>query len=110
MESGFSIADVDKTGHPTTFWDYMRHIPEGKPEGFRAKRFAEAMQTAAMALATNFDDVVKLGFNWDALGQATVVDVRLSELSIMPPCRYRRALHTTMLTVLSLSDWRLQWP
>lgn len=89
MESGFSIADVDKTGHPTAFWGYMRHTPEGKQEGFRAKRFAEAMQTAAMASATNFDDAVKPEFDWDALGQATVVDVRLSELSIMPPCKYR---------------------
>lgn len=85
LESGFSIADVDKTGHPQTFWDYIRHTPKGKPEGFRANRFAEAMQTAAMASSTNLDDVVKLGFDWDALGEATVVDVRFSELSIILP-------------------------
>jgi hypothetical protein len=84
VESAFSLADVDRTGHPTTFWDYLKHDPEGKPEGFRAKRFAEAMQTASLASAASRDDVVKLGFDWASLGEATVVDVSLSNSRPFP--------------------------
>lgn len=83
LESGFSLADVDKMGRPTSFWDYLKHTPAGKPKGFRSKRFAESMQVASMASAISRDDVVKQGFDWAALGDATVVDVSAS--------RHRRA-------------------
>lgn len=108
LESGFAIADIDKTGHRITFWDYIQHTPEGKPEGFRAKRFAEAMQATAMASATNPDEVVKRGFDWDTLGQATVVDVSRPKLSIMPlPASAGGMTHITLLTVFLLPGWGL---
>ncbi|KAK0614953.1 O-methyltransferase-domain-containing protein [Bombardia bombarda] len=78
IEAGFSLADLDKTGHPVSYWDYVKHTPEGKPAGFRAKRFAEAMQAATAASATNPTEVIKFGFDWESLGEATVVDMPIS--------------------------------
>lgn len=74
-ESGFAVADIDRTGHPTSYWEYLKHTPEGKPDGFRAKRFAEAMGMAAVASGISPQSVVKLGFDWASLGEVTVVDV-----------------------------------
>ncbi|SPO05440.1 related to sterigmatocystin 8-O-methyltransferase precursor [Cephalotrichum gorgonifer] len=75
-ESAFSVADVDRTGGLETYWDYLKRTPEGKPEGFRSNRFAEAMGAAAKIGSTvSGDDVVKSGYDWGSLGEATVVDV-----------------------------------
>ena len=79
-ESGLSLADLDKTGSPTTFWDYLKHYQKGEEEGFRATRFAGAMRMAAGSSTISVQDVVKDGFDWKSVGDATIVDVSIHPL------------------------------
>ena len=44
LESAFALADLDRTGQPVDFWTFLKNDPEGNPKGYRANRFAEAMQ------------------------------------------------------------------
>src|SRR3569833_369438 len=74
-ESAFALADIDRKGHPVSFWDYLNDAPKGVPEGFRAQRFAEAMRAASKSSAVSRQEVIKNGLDWAALGEATVVDV-----------------------------------
>lgn len=46
----------------------------GQPKGFRAKRFAEAMQGLRMTSGVMTESVLKQ-FDWGSLDEATVVDV-----------------------------------
>ncbi|EXL42274.1 hypothetical protein FOCG_15622 [Fusarium oxysporum f. sp. radicis-lycopersici 26381] len=48
---------------------------EGKPKGWRSARFAECMQVAASASVIKTDDLLKSAYDWDKLGEATVVDI-----------------------------------
>jgi hypothetical protein len=74
-ESGWGVADIDKTGKLQSFWDYLERQPEGKPEGFRANRFAEAMQIAAAASGFSMTDYLRDHYDWASLGEAKVIDV-----------------------------------
>ncbi|KAF7548437.1 hypothetical protein G7Z17_g7058 [Cylindrodendrum hubeiense] len=74
LESGVSLADVDRLGYPTSCWEYLDRTPEGKPEGYRANRFAEAMQIASSTEAIKSSDLLT-AFDWKSYGEATVVDV-----------------------------------
>lgn len=74
-ESGFSLANIDKLDKPQTFWDYVNREAEGKPKGWRSARFAECMQVAASASVIKTDDLLKSAYDWNKLGEATVVDV-----------------------------------
>ena len=55
----------------TFFNDFER---DDQPKGFRAKRFAEAMQGVAQNMGSLPEAVLKL-FDWESLNDATVVDV-----------------------------------
>jgi hypothetical protein len=74
LESGFSIADIDRTGHPVDYWAYAKVTPEGKPAGFREKRFAEAMQAAAGGSSAP-TELLRDNFDWASLEEGTVIDV-----------------------------------
>lgn len=74
-ESGFSLANIDKLDKPETFWEYVNREVEGKPKGWRSAKFAECMQVAASASVIKTDDLLKSAYDWNKLGEATVVDV-----------------------------------
>ncbi|RKK23548.1 hypothetical protein BFJ67_g17116 [Fusarium oxysporum f. sp. cepae] len=65
----------DKPDSPQTFWDYVNREVEGKPKGWRSARFAECMQVAASASVIKTDDLLKSAYDWNKLGEATVVDI-----------------------------------
>ncbi|QKD62578.2 O-methyltransferase-domain-containing protein [Fusarium oxysporum Fo47] len=46
-----------------------------KPKGWRSARFAECMQVAASASVIKTDDLLKSAYDWNKLGEATVVDI-----------------------------------
>ncbi|KAH7176437.1 O-methyltransferase-domain-containing protein [Dactylonectria macrodidyma] len=75
LESGFTLANVDRLDKPESFWDYLNRDVEGKPKGWRASKFAESMQAAAASSAIKIEDSLKTGYDWSALGEATVVDI-----------------------------------
>ena len=75
LESGFAVADHDRLGQPSNLWQYLDREVEGKPKGFRTQTFAQAMQTAASASAIRVEDVLLTGYDWESLGEATVIDV-----------------------------------
>ncbi|KAF4333372.1 methyltransferase [Fusarium beomiforme] len=74
-ESGFAMANIDKLDKPETFWDYINREVEGKPKGWRSAKFAECMQVAASASVIKTDDLLKMAYDWNKLGEATVVDI-----------------------------------
>ncbi|KAJ4055577.1 hypothetical protein NW756_003282 [Fusarium oxysporum] len=74
-ESGFSLANIDKLDKPETFWEYVNREVEGKPKGWRSAKFAECMQVAASASVIKTDDLLKSAYDWNKLGEATVVDI-----------------------------------
>lgn len=60
-------------------WDLLsQDEPPGKPKGYRATRFAEAMQAIAKSSSVGTEVAVN-AFDWDKLGESTVVDVRLAQ-------------------------------
>ncbi|RKK94328.1 hypothetical protein BFJ68_g15204 [Fusarium oxysporum] len=65
----------DKPDSPQTFWDYVNREVECKPKGWRSARFAECMQVAASASVIKTDDLLKSAYDWNKLGEATVVDI-----------------------------------
>lgn len=76
LQSGFALADLDGSGRPVLHWDFLSNTPEGQREGYRAVRFSDAMETVAMTSVVASEDAIRLGFDWESLGDATVVDVR----------------------------------
>lgn len=84
LNSGVALADVDHLGHPTSPWEYIDRSPEGKPEGYRANRFAEAMQIAASTSAVKAPDLLA-AFDWNSFGEATVIDVSTTRSIHLPP-------------------------
>ncbi|KAF9761724.1 hypothetical protein IL306_003740 [Fusarium sp. DS 682] len=74
-ESSFALANIDKLDKPQTFWDYINREVEGKPKGWRSAKFAECMQVAASASVIKTDDLLKTAYDWEKLGEATVVDI-----------------------------------
>jgi hypothetical protein len=74
MQSGFAISDFDHTGRPTSLWEFLDRTPEAKPEGYRVKRFSEAMQVVAANSVYKTEEILAT-FDWQSLGEATVVDV-----------------------------------
>ncbi|KAF5546441.1 methyltransferase [Fusarium napiforme] len=67
--------DSSFMGPLLTFWDYVNREVEGKPKGWRRARFAECMQVAASASVIKTDDLLKSAYDWNELGEATVVDI-----------------------------------
>jgi hypothetical protein len=57
------------------FWSFIDSASSpGKPKGWRATRFAEAMQGLSKSFVVGYDAVLEK-YDWDALGEATVIDV-----------------------------------
>lgn len=79
LETAFAIADTGNVGKPTSFWDYLNGVVEGKPRDFRSRRFTEAMQVVAMSLPGNVAGLLTMCYAWEALGEGTVVDVRYTD-------------------------------
>ncbi|KAH7121576.1 O-methyltransferase-domain-containing protein [Dactylonectria macrodidyma] len=75
LKSGFALADLDGLEYPSTFWQYTERDQLDKPEGFRSKRFAEAMQAAAATSAIQAYQLLTTAYDWNGLGEVTVVDV-----------------------------------
>ncbi|KAF5008064.1 hypothetical protein FDECE_5647 [Fusarium decemcellulare] len=75
VESGFSLANIDRLEKPEPYWDYLNRDVEGKPKGYRATEFAQTMQAAATASVIHIEDLLRLGYDWAKLGEATVVDI-----------------------------------
>ncbi|PKS06174.1 hypothetical protein jhhlp_007491 [Lomentospora prolificans] len=75
MEAGFALANIDRLEKPESFWEYLKRPVEGTPEGYRAKEFANSMEAAASASSLGEEDLLKIGYDWASLGEATVVDV-----------------------------------
>lgn len=75
LEAGLAIADLGGKGpggKKITFWEYLRENKD------KATRFAEAMEVGAKASAFTVEGILQGGFDWEAFGEATVVDVSLS--------------------------------
>lgn len=68
-ESAWALADISKTGRPQTPWEYFEENPVA------GTRFFEAMAVISRAGSMKSEDVLCTGFDWAALGHATVVDV-----------------------------------
>jgi hypothetical protein len=61
-----------------TFFDWAgRSERDGEEKGWRVRRFGEAMASMAPMGAFRIEHI-NAGFDWDSLGEATVVDVRAS--------------------------------
>jgi hypothetical protein len=74
-ETAFSLAFSSKTSLAANFWDSLSHKVDGKSQADRASRFAEAMQVVHGTSAFDFPRLLKSGFDWESLGEGTVVDV-----------------------------------
>lgn len=71
-ETSFGLAWPPlKDGRLADFWSVGQDDPK---EAWRANRFAEAMQASVLSAVVQADDVVD-NFDWQGLGEATVVDV-----------------------------------
>ncbi|RMZ82434.1 hypothetical protein DV737_g2091, partial [Chaetothyriales sp. CBS 132003] len=69
------LATDDGVERRTDFWTYIDNFERhDQPKGFRAKRFAEAMQGLTQNTATIIEATLKL-FDWKSLNDATVVDL-----------------------------------
>lgn len=76
LESAFAILDIDKTGRPTSHFDYLKKDEPGKPKGWREMQFAQAMSAGRHMPGLHFENVLKSSFNWAALGdKGSVVDI-----------------------------------
>jgi hypothetical protein len=70
-----SLATDGGVQRDTDLWTFFNNFErDDQPKGFRAKRFAEAMQGIAQNMGNLPEAVLKL-FDWEGLNDATVVDV-----------------------------------
>ncbi|KAK1770138.1 O-methyltransferase-domain-containing protein [Phialemonium atrogriseum] len=78
-ETAFALAfgggEGDGAGTGVTFWDFIREDGEGERKGFRTGRFAQAMQAGRGSSGVDFGGLLRGGFDWEGLGEGTVVDV-----------------------------------
>lgn len=74
-ESGFNLAF--NLGKESNVFGFFENDGEGEKKGWRARRFGLAMECMS---ASGLHDVshVHRGFDWGAIGKATIVDVRCS--------------------------------
>lgn len=74
-ESAFALAFADKAGCQGNFWALLEEDGQGAKKGYRAHRFARAMQIARTSAAVSFETLIKAGFDWHSVGDGVVVDV-----------------------------------
>lgn len=71
------LATDDGNQRGVHIWPFFNEFERpGQPRGFRANRFAEAMQGFGQVSGVKPESVLKM-FDWASLGEATVVDVSL---------------------------------
>ena len=69
------LATEDGNLRGVHIWPFLEEFERpGQPKGFRANRFAEAMQGLGQVSGIKTESVLKM-FDWASLGEATVVDV-----------------------------------
>lgn len=73
-ETPFALAFGDRV-ESGKFWDFLRDDGEGPEKGFRLRRFAQAMRVARISSAVDFKGLLTGGFDFESLGEGTVVDV-----------------------------------
>lgn len=82
-ETAFALAfgggEGGGAGTGVTFWDFIREDGEGERKGFRTGRFAQAMQAGRGSSGVDFGGLLRGGFDWEGLGEGTVVDVSCSK-------------------------------
>jgi hypothetical protein len=71
--AGYTFFGVD-AAKETTWFDWAANDGEGVNKAWRAKRFAAGLASWTNQKSTNLMDLHG-GFDWDGLGEATVVDV-----------------------------------
>lgn len=76
-EAAFGLGHLDEHGKPRTLFEFLQNDGEGDQKGYRMPRFAEMMQVASKASHLN-PEIVRKGFDWGGLGDATIVDVSVS--------------------------------
>ena len=75
-ESAFALEFKYKANSNGNFWALLENDGEGAEKGFRTRRFSQAMQVARTSAAVDFRQLIMSGFDWESIGDGTVVDVR----------------------------------
>lgn len=75
LESAFCFLDPDKTGKPTTHFEFLIRDVPGKPKGWREKMFSQAMSSGRHMPGLYLEQLIQSSFDWASLGEATVVDI-----------------------------------
>ncbi|KAF4439940.1 Sterigmatocystin 8-O-methyltransferase [Fusarium austroafricanum] len=75
LETGFALANIDRLEKPETYWEYLNRDIEGKSKGWRAAQFSQSMQAASAASVVHIEELLRLGYDWAKLGDATVIDI-----------------------------------
>ncbi len=74
-QSAFVLAVDEGRRRDVPLWDFLENYERpGQPKGYRAKQFAEAMQAIGATVAVGTEAALEK-FDWEGLGEATVVDV-----------------------------------
>ncbi|PCG93894.1 Hypothetical protein PENO1_072720 [Penicillium occitanis (nom. inval.)] len=96
------------TGKLVSYWDYLKGQPEGKPAGFREKRFAEAMQAAAAVAGVGVHEYLRDNYDWASLGEAKVINYVVKILENIAP-HLKSGSHLVMFVFPSL-DAECKYP
>ncbi|TLD09724.1 hypothetical protein PspLS_11350 [Pyricularia sp. CBS 133598] len=76
LESAFCILDPDRTGKPTTHFEFLQREQPGRPQGWREAMFSQAMSSGRHMPGLHLEQLVRSSFDWAGLGTgATVVDI-----------------------------------
>lgn len=75
LESAFCVLDIDKTGKPTNHFEFLKKDEPGRPKGWRELIFAQAIDAGRHMPGLHIEQLLESSFDWDALGEATVVDI-----------------------------------
>lgn len=71
----FPLATDNGHQRGTDLWNFLENFERpDQPKGYRAKQFAGAMQTIGEVTGIGIESVLE-EFDWEGLGEATVVDV-----------------------------------
>lgn len=110
-ESGFGIAfGLDAKDGKDSVFRFVAEDGEGDKKGFRMKRIGNAMEGMKGDGAYNVGHVHK-GFDWSALGEATVVDVSLPMFCPWLSLMVSSLFYGPLVTDNGFSTaWRISWP
>ena len=75
-QCAFVLATDDGRQRDKNFWEFVENFERpGKPKGYRSTQFAETMEVLGDITKDGMEAVLEK-FDWEGLGEATVVDVR----------------------------------